>query len=80
MTVRGSSVLSFSLGRFDLMWLPKAFGHLIAAKVFVCVTPVPAGTMREFVRYKCMVTREEVRQMVSAIGQTTLNQWFKRAQ
>ncbi|KAH9994123.1 origin recognition complex subunit 4 C-terminus-domain-containing protein [Russula compacta] len=60
--------------------LMTAFGHLIAAKVFVCVTPVPAGTMREFVRYKCMVTREEVRQMVSAIGQTTLNQWFKRAQ
>jgi len=58
----------------------QAFEHLIAARVFVCVIPVPAGTTREFLRYKCMVGKEEVRQMVSAIGQTTLNQWFKRAQ
>ena len=36
--------------------------------------------MKEFVRYKCMVEKEEVRQMVSALGQTNLNQWFKRAQ
>jgi len=42
--------------------------------------PVAAGTMKEFVRYKCMAEREDVRQMVAAIGQTTLNQWFKRAQ
>lgn len=58
----------------------KAFEHLIGAKVFVCVTPVPAGTTKEFVHYKCMVEKEEVRRMVSAIGQTTLNQWYKRAQ
>jgi origin recognition complex subunit 4 len=53
---------------------------LIATKVFVCVIPVAAGTMKEFVRYKCMVEKEDVRQMVAARGQTTLNQWFKRAQ
>ena len=58
----------------------KAFEHLIAAKVFVCIPPIPAGTTKEFVRYRCMVEKEEVRQMVSAIGQTTLNQWYKRAQ
>jgi origin recognition complex subunit 4 len=58
----------------------KAFEHLIATKVFLCVTPVAAGTMKEFVRYKCMVEKEDVRQMVAATGQTTLNQWFKRAQ
>ena len=58
----------------------KAFEQLIAAKVFVCMTPVPAGTTKEFVRYKCMVDKVEVRRMVSAIGQTTLNQWYKRAQ
>jgi origin recognition complex subunit 4 len=58
----------------------KAFEQLIATKVFVSANPVPAGTMKEFVRYKCMVEKEEVRQMVSALGQTNLNQWFKRAQ
>jgi hypothetical protein len=36
--------------------------------------------MKEFMRYKCMVEKEDVKQMVSAMGQTTLNQWFKRAQ
>ncbi|KAF8265119.1 origin recognition complex subunit 4 C-terminus-domain-containing protein [Lactarius quietus] len=57
-----------------------AFEQLIATKVFAVVTPVPAGTMKQFVRYKCMVEKEDVRQMVSAMGQTHLNQWFKRAQ
>lgn len=44
------------------------------------MSPVAAGTTKEFVRYKSMVEKEDVRQMVTAIGQTTLNQWFKRAQ
>jgi len=60
--------------------LMTAFEHLIATKIFVCMAPVAAGTTKEFVRYKCMVEKEDVRQMVAAIGQTTLNQWFKRAQ
>jgi origin recognition complex subunit 4 len=75
MTVRCSTLLSFRRLRDA-----KAFENLIAAKIFACVTPVPAGTTKEFVRYKCMVESEEVRGMVSAIGQTTLNQWYKRAQ
>ena len=75
MTVRCSTSLSSRWLRGD-----KAFENLIAAKIFVCVTPVPAGTTKEFVRYKCMVENEEVKRMVSAIGQTTLNQWYKRAQ
>ncbi|KAI9513203.1 origin recognition complex subunit 4 C-terminus-domain-containing protein [Russula earlei] len=60
--------------------LMSAFELLTAARIFVCVTPVSAGTKREFVRYKCMVEKEDVRQMVSVMGQTTLNQWIKRGQ
>ncbi|KAN0132509.1 Origin recognition complex (ORC) subunit 4 C-terminus domain containing protein [Lactarius tabidus] len=60
--------------------LMTAFEQLIATKVFATVAPVPAGTMKQFVRYKCMVEKEDVKQMVSAMGQTNLNQWFKRAQ
>ena len=62
------------------VWHLEAFEHLIATKVFVCMSPVAAGTTKEFVRYQSMVEKEDVRQMVAAIGQTTLNQWFKRAQ
>jgi len=68
------------LRQFEAEFATKAFEHLVAAKIFVCVTSVPAGMTKEFVRYKCMVENEEVRRMVSTIGQTTLNQWYKRAQ
>jgi len=75
--IGGSSI---GMVRCNKEVLMTAFEQLIATKVFAVVTPVPAGTMKQFVRYKCMVEKEDVRQMVSAMGQTHLNQWFKRAQ
>ncbi|KAI9467210.1 origin recognition complex subunit 4 C-terminus-domain-containing protein [Lactarius psammicola] len=75
--IGGSSIGMVRCSKEVLM---TAFEQLIANKVFVAVTPVPAGTMKQFVRYKCVVEKEGVRQMVSGMGQTNLNQWFKRAQ
>ncbi|KAH9061021.1 origin recognition complex subunit 4 C-terminus-domain-containing protein [Lactarius vividus] len=75
--IGGSSIGMVRCSKGVLM---TAFEQLIATKVFVAVTPIPAGTMKQFVRYKCMAEKEDIRQMVSAMGQTNLNQWFKRAQ
>ncbi|KAH9049591.1 origin recognition complex subunit 4 C-terminus-domain-containing protein [Lactarius hengduanensis] len=75
--IGGSSIGMVRCSKEVLM---TTFEQLIATKVFVAVTPIPAGTMKQFVRYKCMVEKEGIRQMVSAIGQTNLNQWLKRSQ
>ncbi|KAH9076981.1 origin recognition complex subunit 4 C-terminus-domain-containing protein [Lactarius deliciosus] len=75
--IGGSSIGMVRCSKEVLM---TAFEQLVATKVFVAVTPIPAGTMKQFVRYKCMVEKEGIRQMVSAKGQTNLNQWLKRSQ
>ena len=38
------------------------------------------NTAREFVRYRCMVERDEVKKTVETVGQTSLKKWFFKAQ
>jgi origin recognition complex subunit 4 len=59
----------------------QAFEQLVAMKAFV-----PAGASagsanlsREFVKYRCLPDRQDVKQAVDKIGQTNLKKWFGKA-
>jgi origin recognition complex subunit 4 len=53
---------------------------LESAKVFVGASAPSSSIPREFVRYRCMVEREAVKQAVEKIGQTNLKKWLNKAQ
>ncbi|KAI0068834.1 hypothetical protein BV25DRAFT_1791509 [Artomyces pyxidatus] len=57
-----------------------AFEQLISTRVFVPLAAASATVGREFVRYRCMVEREDVKRAVEAIGQTNLRKWLHKAQ
>ncbi|KDQ64531.1 hypothetical protein JAAARDRAFT_116424 [Jaapia argillacea MUCL 33604] len=57
-----------------------AFEHLVDTRVFVNAGPaVNANSGREFVKYRCVLGREDVKRTVEKIGQTNLKKWFSKA-
>ena len=50
-------------------------------RIFV---PASTGTstaaLRQFLRYRCVVDREDIKKAVEAVGQTNLKKWFSKAQ
>jgi origin recognition complex subunit 4 len=53
---------------------------LVSAKIFVCVTTPSSNIAKEFVRYRCVVERDEVKKAVEKMGQTNLKKWLNKAQ
>jgi origin recognition complex subunit 4 len=46
----------------------------------VPVAAPSANISKEFVRYRCVVDREEVKKAVEKMGQTNLKKWLSKAQ
>jgi origin recognition complex subunit 4 len=60
--------------------MPQAFEQLVSAKIFIAAGPTAtAGLGREFVKYRCVPDREDVKRAVEKIGQTNLKKWFSKA-
>lgn len=60
-----------------MLTIEQTFEGLVDSRTFV---PVPGGsnTARQFMRYRCMVEREQVKRAVEANGQTNLRKWFNK--
>ncbi|KAF8238705.1 hypothetical protein L208DRAFT_1429666 [Tricholoma matsutake] len=58
----------------------EAFEHLINAQIFLSVTPISTSTRKEFLKYRCIVDRTEVKKAVETIGQINLKKWLTKAQ
>ena len=58
----------------------QAFEQLVQGRTFVCVAPSSATVAKEYVRYRCVVDRAEVKHVVEAVGQTNLKKWFGKAE
>lgn len=52
----------------------------MALRVFVLAAPAPAGTGREFVKYRCEVDRADVKSTVDKTGQLNLKKWLNKGQ
>ncbi|KII95171.1 hypothetical protein PLICRDRAFT_169848 [Plicaturopsis crispa FD-325 SS-3] len=60
--------------------LMSAFENLVSARYFVAAAPASAAIAREFVRYRCVVERADVKTAVETMGHTNLKKWFSKAQ
>jgi hypothetical protein len=61
------------------VFIPQAFEMLVASKVFVA-TAAPSATMAcEFVRYRCVVERGDIKKATEEMGQTNLKKWLSKA-
>lgn len=58
----------------------QAFEDLVAAKVFVSVAAYAPSVAKEFVKYRSVVNREEVKKAVDKTGQVNLRKWLTKAQ
>ncbi|EGO27556.1 hypothetical protein SERLADRAFT_367118 [Serpula lacrymans var. lacrymans S7.9] len=56
------------------------FEHLLAMRVFASVAAPSVTVAQEFVRYRCVADRDDVKKAVEKMGQTSLKKWFSRAQ
>jgi len=66
--------------RPDTLTLCQAFEQLESVKVFVPVTASSENVSKEFIRYRCVAEREDVKNAVERIGQTNLKKWLSKAQ
>ncbi|KAI0320816.1 origin recognition complex subunit 4 C-terminus-domain-containing protein [Amylostereum chailletii] len=60
--------------------LLTTFEKLIETRIFVPAATTSSATSKHFLRYRCMVEREDVKRAVEANGQTNLKKWFSKAQ
>ncbi|KAF9055328.1 hypothetical protein BDZ89DRAFT_938335 [Hymenopellis radicata] len=56
-----------------------SFEALVAAKVFVPVGPPGWNISKEFVKFRCVLSREDIRKAVEKSGHSTLNKWLKKS-
>ncbi|KIJ70534.1 hypothetical protein HYDPIDRAFT_105278 [Hydnomerulius pinastri MD-312] len=70
---------SIGMARCTREVLMSAFEQLQAARMFVGVAALSTSVAPEFVRYRCLVEREDVRQAVNMMGQTNLRKWLHKA-
>ncbi|THU90126.1 hypothetical protein K435DRAFT_676522 [Dendrothele bispora CBS 962.96] len=54
------------------------FETLISARMFVAVAGPSSTTGKEFVRYRCAVHRQDIKQAVEKCGQTNLKTWLSK--
>lgn len=48
-------------------------------RIFVLAAPSTAGSAKEFVKYRSLIMREDVKRAVDSVGQTNLRKWFYKA-
>ncbi|VDB99840.1 unnamed protein product [Peniophora sp. CBMAI 1063] len=53
------------------------FESMVDSRTFISV-PGGSNTARQFMRYRCMVERDQVKRAVDANGQTNLRKWFNK--
>ncbi|KAH8118304.1 origin recognition complex subunit 4 C-terminus-domain-containing protein [Phellopilus nigrolimitatus] len=73
----GGGIGMVSVSRPVLM---GAFEDLVRMKVFLQAAAPSANMAKEFVKYRCIVEREDVKSAVEHFGQTNLKKWFSKAQ
>ncbi|EIN10651.1 hypothetical protein PUNSTDRAFT_100328 [Punctularia strigosozonata HHB-11173 SS5] len=59
--------------------LASAFEHLVSTAVFVPIAGPNASILREFVKYRCAVDRDDVKRAVERQGQINLRKWLAKA-
>ena len=52
----------------------------MASKVFVATAAPSTTVASEFVRYRCVVERGDVKKATEEMGQTNLKKWLSKAQ
>ncbi|TFY70170.1 hypothetical protein EVG20_g2836 [Dentipellis fragilis] len=78
--VEGGGIGMVRCSREVLMTSLKAFEQLITARVFAPIAAASGKTQREFLKYKCMAERDDIKKAIEASGQTNLRKWFNKAQ
>jgi hypothetical protein len=69
--------ICFSL---SCVFILQAFEMLVTSKAFVAAA-APSATMAcEFVRYRCVVERGDIKKATEEMGQTNLKKWLSKAQ
>lgn len=74
----GVSIL-VSLRPTAVLIVLQAFEQLVAARIFVPAGGQSAGLGREFLKYRCVPEREDVKSAVDKMGKTNLKKWFTKA-
>jgi len=75
--VEGGSIGMVKCGRHTLI---GAFEQLANCKVFEPIVTPSITIAKEFVRYRCVVDRDDVKKAIEKIGQTNLKKWFTKSQ
>lgn len=52
---------------------------MASVKIFICIAP-SSNVAKEFVKYRSVVAREDVKKAVDKTGQINLRKWFTKAQ
>ena len=52
----------------------------MSLRVFVLAAPVAAGMGKEFIKYRCEVSKAEVKYAVDKTGQMSLKKWLGKQQ
>ncbi|KAI5125006.1 hypothetical protein M0805_007430 [Coniferiporia weirii] len=73
----GGGIGMANVGRRVMMGV---FEDLVRMKVFLQATAPAVNTAREFVKYRCVVDRMDVKAAVERVGQTNLKKWLSKAQ
>lgn len=76
MGVRTLSLMSDFISK--LSW--QAFEQLANVKAFVPITAPLANVAQEFVKYRCVVHRDDVKKTVDKGGQMSLKKWLGKSQ
>ncbi|KAF9247072.1 origin recognition complex subunit 4 C-terminus-domain-containing protein [Melanogaster broomeanus] len=56
----------------------EGFEQLLAARMFTSVAASSSSITSQFVRYRCLVEREDVKHAVNMMGQTNLKKWLHK--
>ncbi|KAK0468397.1 origin recognition complex subunit 4 C-terminus-domain-containing protein [Desarmillaria tabescens] len=75
--INGGSIGMVRCSRDVLM---STFEALVAAKIFVLVAAPSWNTAKEFMKYICVVEREDVKRAVDKGGMIPLKKWLNKAQ
>lgn len=73
------SVILFPLSSVFDIELLQAFETLVSVRIFISVSAVSSSVAKEFVKYRRVVEREEVKAAVMKMGQTNLKKWLNKA-
>ncbi|KAF9221994.1 hypothetical protein BS17DRAFT_784251 [Gyrodon lividus] len=74
--IKGGSI---GMARCTREVLMSGFEQLLGARIFTGVAAPSSSLSPEFVRYHCLVEREDVKRAVNMMGQTNLKKWLHKA-